>query len=49
MEWINPKYADLVKAMRQAQAEASLQDPPETRPIRGFIVPDAGTAGPLPR
>ncbi|WP_275559250.1 hypothetical protein [Streptomyces sp. 5-6(2022)] len=49
MEWINPKYADLVKAMRQAQAEASQQDPPETSPVRGFIVPDAGTAGPLPR
>ncbi|MBI0299301.1 hypothetical protein JBE04_33805 [Streptomyces sp. PRKS01-29] len=49
MEWINPKYADLVKAMRQAQAKASRQDPPETRPVRGFIVPESGTAGPLPR
>ncbi|MBW8090624.1 MULTISPECIES: hypothetical protein [Streptomyces] len=49
MEWINPKYADLVKAMRQAQAEAARQDPPETSPVRGFIVPDPGTAGLLPR
>lgn len=37
MEWINPKYADLVKAMRQAQADASRQDPPDFRPVRGFM------------
>ncbi|MET7761690.1 hypothetical protein ABZS71_06500 [Streptomyces sp. NPDC005393] len=42
MEWINPKYADVVKAMRQAQAEASQQDPPVTQPVRGFVVPDSG-------
>ncbi len=49
MEWINPKYADLVKAMRQAQANASRQDPPDFRPVRGFVVPGTGTADPLPR
>lgn len=34
MEWINPEYADLVEAMKQAEAEDS-----EDGPRRWFIVP----------
>lgn len=49
MEWIDPKYAELVATMRRAQADASEQDhPTEARPVRGFIVPDTGP-GPRPR
>ncbi|AEM83163.1 hypothetical protein [Streptomyces violaceusniger] len=40
MEWIDPRYADLVAAMRKAQAETSRQAPPDNWPIRGFIIPD---------
>ncbi|MET8180748.1 hypothetical protein [Streptomyces sp. NPDC005336] len=42
MEWIDPKYAHLVAAMRRAQANASERDPSKSRPVRGFIVPDPG-------
>ncbi|WP_167542524.1 hypothetical protein [Streptomyces himastatinicus] len=48
MEWIDPKYAELVATMRRAQADASEQDPSEDRPVRGFIVPDTGP-DPRPR
>lgn len=48
MEWIDPKYAELVAAMRRAQAEASEQEPSDARPVRGFIGPDTGP-GALPR
>ncbi|MGW2329117.1 hypothetical protein ACWC5C_25640 [Streptomyces sp. NPDC001700] len=48
MEWIDPRYAELVATMRRAQADASEQDPTEVRTVRGFIVPDTGS-GPLPR
>ena len=47
MEWIDPKYADLVATMRRAEADASEQDSTEARPVRGFIVPDTDP-GPLP-
>ncbi len=33
-EWIDPKYATVVAAMRRAQARAEGQ-----RPVRGFLVP----------
>lgn len=48
MEWIDPKYAELVATMRRAQADASEQDPSDTRLVRGFTVPDTDP-GPLPR
>lgn len=35
MEWIDPKYAELVATMRRAEADASEQDPSEDRPVRG--------------
>jgi hypothetical protein len=36
MEWIDPRYADLVKAMKQASAERERAGEPA--PTRGFIV-----------
>ncbi|MEV0034760.1 hypothetical protein [Streptomyces sp. NPDC050804] len=38
MEWIDPRYAELVAAMKRAEAEQSDADD-EPRPLRGFIVP----------
>lgn len=37
MEWIDPRYADLVKAWNRAQQPTSRD--PEPRPVRGFIIP----------
>ncbi|MEU6482746.1 hypothetical protein [Streptomyces sp. NPDC046887] len=37
-EWIDPRYAELVAAWKQAQ-EPDSRDP-EPRPMRGFAVPD---------
>ncbi|MBL1099479.1 hypothetical protein [Streptomyces coffeae] len=47
MEWIDPRYAELVAAMRAAQAEAE-EHPPTAGRLQGFIVPDSDP-GPLPR
>ncbi|MCP9205478.1 hypothetical protein [Streptomyces cucumeris] len=47
MEWIDPRYADLVEAMRTAQDEAD-EATPESGRLRGFIIPDSDP-GPLPR
>ncbi|MBL1100164.1 hypothetical protein [Streptomyces coffeae] len=47
MEWIDPRYAELVAAMRTAQAEAE-DDATEAGRLQGFIVPDSNP-GPLPR
>lgn len=35
MKWIDPRYADIVAAMRQAQAQRG----GDARPVRGFVVP----------
>jgi hypothetical protein len=40
MEWVNPKYADLVASMRTAEIAI---DGDEDAPLRAFIVPDADT------
>ncbi|WP_279632533.1 hypothetical protein [Streptomyces sp. Tu 2975] len=37
-EWIDPRYAELVKAWQRAQEPPS-RDPEEPRPVRGFILP----------
>lgn len=37
MEWIDPRYADLVKAMKQAGAEQKNSN--DARPVRGFVLP----------
>lgn len=46
-EWINPRYAALVEAWRDAQEDSGRDD---TSPVRGFIFPDddrdAPPAGP---
>ncbi|WP_327687993.1 hypothetical protein [Streptomyces tubercidicus] len=39
MEWINPRYADLVAPVRTAQAAIGSDEGPP--PIRVFLVPDA--------
>lgn len=36
-EWIDPRYAELVKAWKRAQQPGSRD--PEPKPVRGFIVP----------
>lgn len=41
MEWIDPRYAEVVEAMRQA-AESDDSEPGETLPVRGFIIPPTG-------
>ncbi|WP_432010391.1 hypothetical protein [Streptomyces cucumeris] len=46
MEWIDPRYADLVEAMRAAQDEGE-ETASEGGRLRGFIVPDSDP-GPLP-
>ncbi|WP_329131764.1 hypothetical protein OG552_11105 [Streptomyces sp. NBC_01476] len=40
MEWINPKYADILAAMKRTDAERS-EDQPEGDhpPVRGFLLP----------
>ncbi|MFF8784193.1 hypothetical protein [Streptomyces sp. NPDC015125] len=38
MEWINPKYAEVVKAMKTARVAIGSDERP---PIRAFLVPDA--------
>ncbi|MFF3755170.1 hypothetical protein ACFYYH_32805 [Streptomyces sp. NPDC002018] len=38
MEWIDPRYAELVAAMKRAEAEQSDADN-KPRPVQGFIVP----------
>ncbi|WP_277816753.1 hypothetical protein [Streptomyces sp. AcH 505] len=37
MEWIDPRYADLVKAMKQAAEQR--RESGDARPVRGFVVP----------
>lgn len=37
MEWINPKHADVMKALRQAEQERRQRG--DTRPVRGFVLP----------
>ncbi len=37
MEWINSRYADLVAAVRTAEAASGDGDEP---PLRAFLVPD---------
>ncbi|MFE2075272.1 hypothetical protein [Streptomyces misionensis] len=39
-EWIDPRYAQLVAAWREAQQPTSRD--PKPRPTRGFIVPPQG-------
>jgi hypothetical protein len=41
MEWIDPRYAELVKAMRRA-AESEDSESSEPVPVRGFIIPPKG-------
>ncbi|WP_279617015.1 hypothetical protein [Streptomyces yokosukanensis] len=36
-EWIDPRYADLVKTWKRTQQPTS-RDPQQIRPVRGFIV-----------
>ncbi|MEV0185155.1 hypothetical protein AB0I54_38625 [Streptomyces sp. NPDC050625] len=36
-EWIDPRYADLVAAWKNAQQPNSRA--PEPKPVRGFIIP----------
>jgi hypothetical protein len=36
VEWINPKYAYVMAALRKAQAA---QGGADQRPVRGFLVP----------
>lgn len=38
-EYVNPKYAALVRAMREAQQQAARSG--STVPVRGFIVPSS--------
>jgi hypothetical protein len=38
MEWIDPRYAELVAAMRRAADDASQTDDEPTT-VRGFIIP----------
>lgn len=37
MEWIDPRYADLMKRLRQAERERRQRG--DDRPVRGFILP----------
>jgi hypothetical protein len=39
VEWINPKYADVMKALRGAQQARQDSRERDTRPVRGFILP----------
>ncbi|GAA2671451.1 hypothetical protein [Streptomyces lunalinharesii] len=38
MEWINPKYADIVASLRIAKIAIASED---DRPLRGFLVDPA--------
>ncbi|MET9954197.1 hypothetical protein ABZ135_21975 [Streptomyces sp. NPDC006339] len=38
-EWIDPRYAELVAAMRRAQCPPQDPDRSGPRPARGFVVP----------
>jgi len=42
MEWIDPRYADLVAAWEATQTPDSRD--PEPRPVRAFITPPAPDA-----
>jgi hypothetical protein len=35
-DWINPRYAHVIAALRRAQARGG---EPDQRPVRGFLVP----------
>lgn len=39
MDWVNPKYADVMKALRGAQQARQDSRSRDTRPVRGFILP----------
>ncbi|MFJ2646066.1 hypothetical protein ACIO1C_04940 [Streptomyces sp. NPDC087420] len=41
MEWIDPRYAEVVEAMKQA-AESEDPESSEPAPMRGFIIPPKG-------
>lgn len=39
-EWIDPRYAEIVAAMKRAQRWESRE--PKDRPVRGFVIPPKG-------
>lgn len=38
MEWIDPRYADLMRKLKAAEQERRKAG--DERPVRGFILPD---------
>ncbi|MGA5132938.1 hypothetical protein QZH56_32285 [Streptomyces olivoreticuli] len=49
IDWTDPRYAKVVKAMREAQARAAESGEGKPRTVRGFILPDEGGANPGPQ
>ncbi|SHL58613.1 hypothetical protein [Actinacidiphila paucisporea] len=39
MEWIDPKYADVMKALKQAQQGRPENREDDARAVRGFVIP----------